>query len=169
MSKTIKIVATAIMATTLSCSEPPVLESNQQKGDPLKENMINANKYYASAEENEMDSYIGRHGWQMEKLSNGTRLWVYEKGNGKPFENEEEVKVTYSVEALNGHKVYDRVDDVVVMGRGAAIPGLEAALKNMTHGSKAKVVIPSAMAYGVVGDGDGITSRMVLVLDLEAR
>ncbi|MCQ2297163.1 MAG: FKBP-type peptidyl-prolyl cis-trans isomerase [Bacteroidales bacterium] len=160
---------TALAALMAACGEPPVVDVQQQQGDPLKENMINANKYFASSEENEIDSYIGRRGWKMQKLNNGTRLWEYQKGNGKELQNEECVNVEYRLETLTGKVLYEKAEDMVIMGRGQAIAGLETALKSLTHGSKAKVIIPSAMAYGVVGDGDQISTRMVLVLDLTVK
>lgn len=164
------LIIPALMAMALSgCGEAPVVDVQQQKGDPLKENMINANKYFASSEETEIDAYIGRRGWEMKKLGNGTRLWEYQKGDGKALENEEAVSVSYSMEALTGKRIYDQVDDVVVMGRGQAVTGLETALKNLSHGSRAKVIIPSAMGYGVVGDGDLISTRMVIVMDLSVK
>lgn len=162
----ITILLLTMLALT-GCNNTPVIEIAPSQSEMLKENMINANKYFASSEETEMDAYIGRRGWEMLKLSNGTRVWEYQKGSGPQPQGDDHVKVCYSVEALNGQKVYDLVEDELVMGQCKDLPGLETALRTLHYGSRAKVVIPSAMAYGVVGDGDKISTRMVLVLDIQ--
>ena len=47
--------------------------------------------------------------------------------------------------------------------------GLDAALRTLAEGSKAKVILPSEQAYGIVGDGDRIRTRTVLVYIVEVK
>ena len=140
------------------------------KGDTLKENMMNANRYIAHSEETQIDSYVQRRGWTMEKLSGGVRVMETErKSGGKAINYEDTVTMRYSVEAINGTPVYSDVEETIVAGRMQPNAGLDAALRTLKEGSKARVIVPSHQAYGVAGDGNRVKSRMILVYNLEVE
>ena len=165
--KRIILIVTLLALALASCRDVPVVEVEQQKGDTLKENLINANRYIAEGEEAQIDAYVQRRGWQMKRLQGGTR--VMEMGIGKwnvksgPVDFEDTVAIEYDVEAINGNVIYSGVRDTVVAGRLQPTRGLDAALRTLSHGSHAVVILPSEQAYGVVGDGDRISTRMILV------
>ena len=56
--------------------------------------------------------------------------------------------------------------DTVVVGRLQPTRGIDAALRTLRHGDRARIILPSEQAYGVLGDGHRITTRMVLIYDL---
>ena len=68
---------------------------------------------------------------------------------------------------LGGDTLYSRREEEVVAGHLKPTRGLDAALRTLHEGASALVVVPSEQAYGVVGDGDRIRSRTVLVYQLE--
>lgn len=150
----------------VSCREVPVVEPQQELGDVLKENRINANRLVAKSEENQIDAYVARRGWQMERLRGGGRVMVTREGNGKKIDYEETVVVRWSVETLGGERLYSNVTDTLVAGHMQPTRGFDEALLTLRHGSSARVVLPSEQGYGVVGDGDQIGSRTVLVYEL---
>lgn len=149
--------------TMVSCSDVPVVDVQAPKGDTLKENMINANRHIAHSEETQIDAYVSRRGWEMERLTGGARVMETVAGKGPQVGYEDTVVFTYSVEAINGTVVYKDMNETVVSGRMQPTRGLDAALRTLREGSRATVVLPSEQAYGVAGDGKRITSRMVLV------
>jgi len=53
------------------------------------------------------------------------------------------------------------------LGMGAAIPGWEEGLMQLSKGSKATLIIPSTMAYGQQGAGDAIKPNTVISFDVE--
>jgi FKBP-type peptidyl-prolyl cis-trans isomerase FkpA len=55
----------------------------------------------------------------------------------------------------------------VVLGSGSVIPGWEESLLLVNEGAKAKVIIPSSLAYGEQGAGADIKPFSTLVFDLE--
>ncbi|GAA4320690.1 hypothetical protein GCM10023149_20100 [Mucilaginibacter gynuensis] len=55
----------------------------------------------------------------------------------------------------------------VVLGQGRVIPGWEEALLLLNEGAKAKVIIPSALAYGERGGGEVIKPYSTLLFDIE--
>lgn len=156
--------------TLASCHDVPVVDVAKPKGDTLKENMMNANRYIAHSEETQIDSYVQRRGWTMEKLSGGVRVMETErKSGGKAINYEDTVTMRYSVEAINGTPVYSDVEETIVAGRMQPNAGLDAALRTLKEGSKARVIVPSHQAYGVAGDGNRVKSRMILVYNLEVE
>ena len=156
-----------------SCRQVPVVEVDAPKGDTLKENLINANRYMAQGEEAQIDAYVERRGWQMQRLTCGARVMeISDQGSvasGQKIDYEETVVINYDVEAISGETVYSNVTDTVTVGRLKPTRGLDAALRTLHHGSQAVVILPSEQAYGVVGDGDRITTRMILVYKLKVE
>jgi len=158
-----------IAALATGCRQVPVVEMETKNGDTLKENMINANRYISQGEESQIDAYVQRRGWQMERLLGGARVMKTEEGNGDMLDYEETAVIDYRVETLGGDIVYEHVTDTVVIGRLEPTRGVDAALRTMRRGDKATVILPSEQAYGVVGDGNRIGSRMVLVYKIEVK
>ena len=156
-----------------SCRQVPVVEVEAPKGDTLKENLINANRYISQGEEAQIDAYVARRGWQMTRLTGGARVMEVENGErrteSKKIDYEETVVIEYDIEAINGETVYRGVRDTVTVGRLQPTRGLDAALRTLHHGSQAVVILPSEQAYGVVGDGDRISTRMILVYKLRVE
>ncbi len=76
---------------------------------------------------------------------------------------EDVVAIEYDVESISGQVVYSNVQDTVTVGRMQPTRGLDAALRTLAPGQQAVVILPSEQAYGVVGDGDRIGSRMILI------
>ncbi len=150
-----------------SCNETPVIEVETQKNDPYKENMINANKYIEQSENTQIESYLSRRGWNMKQLHNGSYIEEYQMGNGAAIDYEDTIAITYTVSALNGSVFYNNVEETVVIGKHQPNVGLDCALQSLHRGSSARVILPSSLAYGVLGDNDRIPSRAVLVYDLK--
>jgi phosphoesterase RecJ-like protein len=153
--------------TMASCHDVPVIDVQAPKGDTLRENMINANRHIANSEKTQIDAYISRRGWQMKTLDDGIRLMETRHGNGPAIGYDDTIVLKYSIEAINGTVIYPSLTDTVVTGRHQPTPGIDLALRTLTVGSQACVIVPSEQAYGVVGDGDRIPSRLILVCKIE--
>ncbi len=152
-----------------ACDRTPVIDTRQEAAPSYQEHIINANKVIASAEETQIDSYTARRGWQMTRLGNGVRYMILAPGHGNPLDYEDQAVVTYRLELLTGTLVYDGQRDTVTLGRHEPNEGLDHALRQLRRGCHARVIVPSAMAYGVMGDGDRVPSRAVLVYDLQVQ
>lgn len=105
------------------------------------------------------------------------------KGNGKKPKAGELVKVNYTGRLLNG-TVFDTSDEATAktagtyhkerkyepyefpVGVGQVIPGWDEGIMLMSVGSKGKLIIPSAIAYGAQGGGP-IPPFSPLVFDVE--
>lgn len=153
-----------VLLALAGCNRTPVVEV-EQKPD-ISENLINANKTIAKSEETSIDGYVTRRGWEMNRLSCGARVMETDKGNGKAIGYEDSVTFHYTLSTLNGKTIYQDETESIVVGRNQVPTGLDAALLTLHYGSHANVIIPSEAGYGVVGDGDRIPARTVLIYDL---
>lgn len=161
------IVSILLSAIVAGCGEVPVVDVQAPKGDTLKENLINANRHIANSEATQIEAYAARRGWNMMRLEGGARVMTTRVGDGPKVEYEDTVSIRYSVEAINGVTIYKDQEETVVSGQLQPNRGLDAALRILSEGSRAKVILPSEQAFGVAGDGNRVKSRMVLIYDVE--
>lgn len=162
-----------LLLLTLLCAacgdNVPIIETDNS-AEQLKENMINANRVVIQSENNQIDSYIQRHGWTLQTLPCGARYRIDRDGSGAPVRNDDTVAVTYRLETLDGTRLYSKQVDTLVVGRMQVTRALDdlLALMHYDAGSVDAVLIaPSNSAYGVTGDGDRVASRMVIVYKIK--
>lgn len=168
MKRAIILIACTLLA---SChGDPPIVGRPSVPNRDIKENLINANKTIAQSEETAINEYISRRGWKnMKRLDEGARVWEYQKGEGAKIGYEDSVTLTYTIEAINGKLIYNDIEDKYVAGRRQQMIGLDQAVMQLHHGSRAKVILPSSLAYGIGGDGDKIPQSAILVIDVEVK
>ncbi len=156
-------------AAMTACREVPVVEVETGRTDTLQERNATANRYLSQGEESQISAYIERRGWQMQRLTGGTRVMETRRGTGGRIDYEDTVVVEYDLAALNGAVIYNGVIDTVVAGHLEPTRGLDAALRTLSRDSEAVVIVPSGQAYGVVGDGDRVPTRAILVYKLKVK
>ena len=153
---------------TASCKDrTPVIETGPDKVALVKENMVNANRVVIQSENTQIQSYIDRHGWQMRQLPCSACYCQTAEGNGAPICTDDNVVVTYRLEALDGSPFYTHQVDTLVVGRRQVTVALDELLQQLRYGSKARLIAPSNAAYGVTGDGDRVPSRTVVIYIIE--
>lgn len=153
---------------------------NQQTGEVVsndKEQVIDkdapyveGNKKILQWETEEMDLFVKRYGWNMTKTGTGMYIEILEPGNGKNFVEGDKISMDYQMFLLSGEMIYNSKDDGIkefTVGRSEEITGLHEAATLLSPGSKARLVIPSHLAYGVAGDGNKINGRHPIAFTLE--
>ena len=83
---------------------------------------------------------------------------------------EQTVTVKYTTVLLTGDTVYSSDRDGLKrfkVDKSDEIAGLNEAVKMMRKGERARLVIPSFLAYGVAGDGDRIRGKVTLAMYVE--
>ena len=161
------LLALALALPLGSCRETPIVELQPQQRPDIKESLIDANRHISRSEETQIDSYLSRRGWEMQRLPSGVRFRRTEAGGGSAIGYEDTVQVTYSVHDLGGRTLYAARRDTLVAGKLQPTRGLDDAIRALRHGDRATVVVPSEQGYGVPGDGQRIGSRTVLIYDLK--
>ncbi len=93
-----------------------------------------------------------------EELGKGLYYSEEIKGKGKSVERGDRVLVNYQGTFLNGKKFDVTAEPVeyTLGDEGQLIEGMALALAHMREGGKAKIIIPSHLAYGAEGSSTGI-------------
>lgn len=106
-----------------------------------------------------------------EVLESGVKILWEKKPKTKPYPNGSKARVHYTGTLLDG-KVFDSSVTrgqafEFDLGAGQVIKGWEEAVARMPIGSKAKVYLPSYMAYGEYGAGGIIPPNADLIFEIE--
>lgn len=137
----------------------------------VKEPLVKANKYLAKTEEREIEEFVARYSWQMSKTGTGLRYMIYKKNHkGKRPSKLDRVVISYKISFINGTFLDSTEKNnprTIVIGERDVESGLEEGLQLMKTGEKAKMIIPSHLAYGLVGDDKKIPKRATLIYEVE--
>jgi len=121
-------------------------------------------------EKEDIENYIRRHGWQMKETGSGLRFELVEKGNGPKATAGKIAVLEYSCKLITGDLMYSSAKDgpkTFVIGHGGVESGLEEAVLLMRVGDQARLIIPSHLAFGLLGDDRKIPSRASLVYEIK--
>jgi FKBP-type peptidyl-prolyl cis-trans isomerase len=135
-----------------------------------QEPLIKANQEAVRKENEQIEDFIRRHNWKMETTSTGIRIMILKQGIGAKTQPGMTVKLSYTVSLLNGDMVYTSLIDgplVFEVGKGQVITGLEEAILLLRVGDRAKIIIPSHLAFGLIGDQNKILHKATLVYDMD--
>ena len=135
-------------------------------------------KFFESAGEREAQKALEEGNAFLEKnkaregvttTASGLQYEVITAGTGAMPVATDQVRVHYHGTLIDG-KVFDSSVDrgePVVFGVNQVIPGWTEALQLMPVGSKWKIYLPSAIAYGERGAGGDIGPNSVLIFEVE--
>ena len=159
-------------AAIISCQNaphPPEQEKAPENESKLEQALIQANKSAIEEERYMIKRYIDRHNWDMDQTGSGIYYGIYEDGNGKKAEVGMVAAIDYTVELLNGYECYSSEKGEpksFIIGQGNVESGLHKIMPYLQEGDRAKVIIPSHLAYGLAGDRKQIPPKSTLVYDL---
>lgn len=157
----------AVMNLSCGNSEKSQVTINE---DTIKTSLIKVNKELTAKEDRAIDNYILRHEWTMQKTGTGLRYQIYKKGAGTQPRDKDKVVISFVVSLINGVECYNSKNDgmkLFELGKAQVESGLEEGIKLMHVGDKAKLIIPSHLAFGFMGDDNKIPKRATLIYDVE--
>ncbi len=161
----------AFMHIIWACSGSEVHEQRLPAGvRELEEALVESNKYLIELEEEAIDDFIVRYGWEMQKTGSGLRYVLHEKGEGQPASYGDIAIIHYDIYLITGEKVYSSGDDEprsFTVGRGGVESGLEEGILMMRKGSKATFILPSHIAHSLLGDSNKIPKRASIIYEVE--
>jgi FKBP-type peptidyl-prolyl cis-trans isomerase len=117
----------------------------------------------------EITDYLVINHMAATRTPEGLYYSVDNPGTGDSIKDGSTVKVKYKGYFLDG-KVFDPGNQPFdfVVGKQLVIPGWDIGMKLFKKGFKGRLFVPSAMAYGPQGDGNGfIPPNASLVFDIE--
>lgn len=136
----------------------------------LDDSVVNYNRKMVEIESQEIADFLKRYRWNVEVTKTGLRYLIMKQGRGDVPMPGDEVEIAYETRLLSG-EVVEQVKPGAPLrfriGTGKVPNGLEEGLMLMTTGAHAKLVVPSHLAFGLLGDFKAIPNRAVLVYDVE--
>lgn len=160
------VIIPAVFSACGNGSSGPQPEDPAQYKDPL----LKANQKLVKNEEQQIADLIRRYGWKMQESGTGLRYLIYHQGGGAKAQKGMTAQIRYKVKLINGHEVYNSEKDGLQsfkLGDIEVIRGLDEGVQLMCEGDKAKLIIPSHLAYGLTGDDNKIPGRATLIYDVE--
>ena len=156
-----------LSAALLSCSQE---EEKPVEVHWTKKESSEFSKAIAAQEEIDIRLYLEmRKDWQMIKTGSGLQYDIYEKGKGEVCKPGDIAEIEYRVTLLDGTVCYHTPSDEyveVMVDKSDIETGLQEGLKKMRVGDRARLIIPSHLGHGLVGDLDKIPPLNTLVLDV---
>lgn len=172
----LKYITLSLLLVLAACggdtAEQQPVPKKVRKDKANKESMVEINKRVTEAEALQIDKYITRHGLAVTKTPTGLRYVIYKKAPGKPPmpKKDQKVLIHFTTLLLDGKEVYNSRTGQpiqVIIDHDNVESGVHEGLKYMHVGDKAKFILPSHLAHGIVGDNDKIPPLTPVVYDIE--
>ncbi len=147
--------------------------TDEEKEKPVnwtKEQSVELNKMWSEEEEYYIDKYLERRpNWDMIETGTGLRYMKYEEGDGDSARTGMYATVNFTISLLDGTVCYSSDStgaETFLIDRSQVESGLQEGIKYLRVGDKAKFIIPSHLAHGLVGDMDKIPPLETVVFDI---
>lgn len=132
--------------------------------------LLRGNRKMVALENEEIDLFVKRYGWNMVKTGTGLRYEIVKQGTGDFLKEGDDVELKFSTLFLTGDTIYTSKEfgnKKFTINKTDEIVGLHEAMFYLKKGAVAKLIIPSHLAYGISGDGDQIFGQHALVMYIE--
>ncbi len=129
----------------------------------------------SGADDQVLQEYFKKNNLQPSKTASGLYYIIDKPGSGENAKAGKAVTVNYTGRTLDG-KVFDSNQDPAMghaepftfnLGQGAVIPGWDEGVALLNKGAKAKLFIPSGLAYGSQSPSSSIPADAILMFDIE--
>jgi FKBP-type peptidyl-prolyl cis-trans isomerase len=164
----ISLLVLPVLFLVISCSG----SGGGNTGSPVvpdREDVEEANRYLVQKDRERVENYIERRGIDMQMTQSGLWFMITDSGAGNLIKTDDRILIEYNCELLDGTEVYSSVDKgprEIVIGKTNTEAGLDEGLRMLRGGSEAFFIIPSYLAHGLLGDGEKIPPRAVVVYSI---
>lgn len=166
MLKTLFVLSLLILFA--SCSEE--VQERPKDVNWTKADSYTLGENIAVNEELKIRLFLEMHkDWELIKTGTGLRYYAYEKGDGPSPKRNQTVQIEYVVSLLDGTECYGTEEDEyeeLLVDRSDVETGVQEAIKLLKVGDRAKLIIPSHIGHGLLGDQNKIPPLTTLVVDL---
>ncbi|HQE11491.1 MAG TPA: FKBP-type peptidyl-prolyl cis-trans isomerase [Flavipsychrobacter sp.] len=140
----------------------------------LEEEMKSKSAEQNVADDKILQNYFAKNNLQPTKTSSGLYYIIEKEGTGELAAKGKAVTVNYTGSTMDG-KVFDSNTDpkmnhvepfTFTLGNHEVIEGWDEGVAQLKKGSKAKLFIPSSMAYGEQGREPMIPKNAILIFDV---
>jgi FKBP-type peptidyl-prolyl cis-trans isomerase FkpA len=163
-----RYVSLIVLLILFACGQkdpaPKEVDWNTDKSTDLNKNL-------AIEEEIQIKLYLEQHrDWKMVKTGTGLQYFVYKTTEGDSAQVGQVAQVEMTISLLDGKEVYRTAEDELdefVIDRSEIESGIHEGIKKMKVGESAKMILPSHLAHGLIGDFKKIPPLSVLVVDIK--
>lgn len=149
-------------------------EANMVVNDPNwnKNKSIDMNATFSQEEDEEIEVFLSTHtDWKMTETGTGLRYMIYERSNSNDsVKVGDVVTVDFEISLLNGEVCYtskENEPETFAVEKSDVESGLHEGIKYLCLGDRAKLILPSHTAHGLVGDMDKIPPLSPLIYDIK--
>lgn len=164
------ILFSSVLFFLISCGGS---ENPPRKKDVVipKDSMINRNKEWAIQEKAVIDDYVTRKQWNVITTGTGLKYVIYRKGDTlqSTAKDGQIVTVDYKIYLLETDSICyasEGIPESFKVAMDNVESGLHEAMTYLRVGDRAKVILPSYMAFGLIGDMDKVPPQSPLVYDI---
>ncbi len=135
-----------------------------------KEKSLQFNKDLALEQEIAISLFLEQHkDWDMVKTGSGLQYVYIKKGTGDYAQVGLIAEVEMAVSLLDGTECYKTEKDEYqefIIDKSDIETGVQEGIKKMRIGDHVKMIIPSHLAHGLVGDLDKIPPLTIILVDI---
>ncbi|PID88105.1 MAG: hypothetical protein CSB06_01300 [Bacteroidia bacterium] len=169
--KNIRILLVLILLS--ACGEEEVTRQPQAPlPDPSKQSLLKANQFLPQKDQEKIETFIQRKGWDMQKNASGVYEQIFRdpKNNKKKVSKGNTVHYAYKIFLLDGTLCYSSDQSGLAslkVGEAGKETALEEVILRMHKGEKARIIIPPYRAHGLIGDMKKIPARSSVIYEIE--
>ena len=170
MKSYIGLIVLFILPVLISCGQSSAPKQNSMSDAEIQESLIRVNQKMNKRESSQIDSFITNEKMHVTKTGTGLRYEIYKKGKGKKAMPGMSAKLKFTVSLLDGTMCYSSDSsglESFIIDHDQVESGLHEGIKLLHEGDKAKFILPSHLAHGLIGDKDKIPRRSPIVYDIE--
>jgi FKBP-type peptidyl-prolyl cis-trans isomerase len=146
-----------------SVEQPKIMEWSREQSTEFGRNI-------ALEEDIDIKLFLKRReNWAVTETGSGLRYWVYESHGGQPAQEGSIVDVEFEVRLLDDSLCYRTEQGELAtfkVDKSDVETGVQEGIKLMSKGDRAKLIIPSHLGHGLVGDMNKIPPLQVLIVDI---
>ncbi len=154
----------------ISCNSAQ--EKTKSKSGPRKDEMAELNKYMVQKDRERIQNYIERKGLEMTESEAGLWYQIKSEGSGDYLIDNDRIVMEYECSLLDGTFCYSSQESGpkdLILGHSDIEAGLDRGLRMLKRGGEAIFIIPPFLAYGIVGDGDKIPPRAIIIYNVSVH
>ncbi|MDB2408360.1 FKBP-type peptidyl-prolyl cis-trans isomerase [Crocinitomicaceae bacterium] len=169
-----KFTISLVLLLICSCRNESEQAAQVSIADPQwsSNHSVDFNQEIHAREELDIAIYLEHHkDLKMKQSISGLRYQIVgnNKSNESLAQEGDVLTLDLKIELLDGTICYDNdsIPETIVLGRSDRESGLQEALVMMRKNDKAKLILPSYLAYGLLGDSESIPPQSIIIIEVE--
>ena len=151
-------------------NDRPHLPANKLPKDYTTENLLEMNRVLAEKETKEIEAFVEQSELDFTQSPLGFWHHIEYQGNGNQIIKGDKVRVTYNLSLLDGTVCYtpqNKGDKTITIGKFDIIKGLDESLLLLNEGGRGTFIIPSDLAFAMIGDQDCIGAKKTVIYEIK--